>query len=60
MGFPLFADDDDCGPVRCDPHAQCVSEGEEAICQCFKGFAGDGQLCSGKNKGQINTMSGKS
>ncbi|XP_070360672.1 pro-epidermal growth factor isoform X3 [Equus asinus] len=42
----MVSDDDDCGPVRCDPHAQCVSEGEEAICQCFKGFAGDGQLCS--------------
>lgn len=46
MGFPS-ADDDDCGPVGCSRQAQCVSEGaDDATCQCLKGFAGDGKLCS--------------
>lgn len=53
MGFSLFADDDDCGPMECGAHSQCVSEGEVATCQCLKGFAGDGKLCSGKSKGQL-------
>ncbi|KAM5255846.1 LOW QUALITY PROTEIN: pro-epidermal growth factor [Ctenodactylus gundi] len=42
----LLSDQDDCGPVRCGRHAQCVSEGDYATCRCLKGFAGDGQLCS--------------
>ena len=52
MGFSLLADNDDCGPIRCGTWAQCVSEGENATCQCLKGFTGDGKLCSGKSKGQ--------
>ncbi|XP_058405882.1 pro-epidermal growth factor [Diceros bicornis minor] len=46
MAEIMVSGDDDCGPVGCDPHARCVSEGEDATCQCFKGFAGDGKLCS--------------
>ncbi|XP_017365204.1 pro-epidermal growth factor isoform X1 [Cebus imitator] len=42
----LVSDQDDCAPVGCSMHAQCVSEGEDATCQCLKGFAGDGKLCS--------------
>lgn len=52
MGFSLFADEDDCSPVGCGPHSQCVSEGEAATCQCLRGFAGDGKVCSGKSEGQ--------
>lgn len=52
MGSSLSADNDGCGPVRCGTWAQCVSEGENATCQCLKGFTGDGKLCSGKSKGQ--------
>nr|P07522.2 RecName: Full=Pro-epidermal growth factor; Short=EGF; Contains: RecName: Full=Epidermal growth factor; Flags: Precursor [Rattus norvegicus]AAB60436.1 preproepidermal growth factor [Rattus norvegicus] len=38
--------EDDCGPGGCGSHAHCISEGEAAVCQCLKGFAGDGNLCS--------------
>uniref|UniRef100_A0A671E557 Pro-epidermal growth factor n=1 Tax=Rhinolophus ferrumequinum TaxID=59479 RepID=A0A671E557_RHIFE len=42
----MVSDDDDCGPVGCGIHSQCVSEGEFAMCQCLRGFAGDGKVCS--------------
>uniref|UniRef100_G3TC14 Pro-epidermal growth factor n=1 Tax=Loxodonta africana TaxID=9785 RepID=G3TC14_LOXAF len=42
----MVSDQDDCAPVRCGTHAQCVSEGDNATCQCLKGFADDGKLCS--------------
>ncbi|XP_006755296.1 PREDICTED: pro-epidermal growth factor [Myotis davidii] len=42
----MVSDEDDCSPVRCGPHSQCVSEGEVATCQCLRGFAGDGKVCS--------------
>ncbi|XP_036264937.1 pro-epidermal growth factor isoform X1 [Pipistrellus kuhlii] len=42
----MVSDDDDCSPVGCGPHSQCVSEGEAATCQCLRGFAGDGKVCS--------------
>ncbi|XP_012583442.1 PREDICTED: pro-epidermal growth factor [Condylura cristata] len=42
----MVSDDDDCGPRGCGPYAQCVFEGENATCQCWKGFAGDGHVCS--------------
>lgn len=54
MGFFAFADQDDCGPGACGRHALCVSEGETAVCQCLEGFAGHGNLCSGKSKSQIH------
>ncbi|EDL12238.1 epidermal growth factor, isoform CRA_b [Mus musculus] len=38
--------EDDCGPGGCGSHARCVSDGETAECQCLKGFARDGNLCS--------------
>lgn len=50
----LLADEDDCGPGGCGSHASCISEGKTAVCQCLKGFAGDGNLCSGKSKGQMH------
>lgn len=56
MGFLLFADADDCGPVGCSTRAQCVSEGDNATCQCLKGFTGDGKLCFGKSKGQYTYL----
>uniref|UniRef100_A0A452QAV5 Pro-epidermal growth factor n=1 Tax=Ursus americanus TaxID=9643 RepID=A0A452QAV5_URSAM len=40
-----FSNADDCGPVGCSTRAQCVSEGDNATCQCLKGFTGDGKLC---------------
>uniref|UniRef100_A0A2K5XS22 Epidermal growth factor n=1 Tax=Mandrillus leucophaeus TaxID=9568 RepID=A0A2K5XS22_MANLE len=40
------SDQYDCAPVGCSTYAQCVSEGEDVTCQCLKGFAGDGKLCS--------------
>lgn len=52
-GVFTFADQDDCGPGACDRHARCVSEGEAAACQCLEGFAGPGNVCSGKSKSQI-------
>lgn len=42
----MASDEDDCGPVGCGPHSQCISEGEIATCQCLRGFAGDGKVCS--------------
>lgn len=42
----MVSDDDDCGPVRCGIHSRCVSEGEVAMCQCLRGFSGDGKVCS--------------
>lgn len=54
--FSLFAEQDDCVPTGCGEHAQCISEGEVATCQCLEGFAGDGKLCSGKSKGQAYTF----
>uniref|UniRef100_A0A7N5J8N9 Pro-epidermal growth factor n=1 Tax=Ailuropoda melanoleuca TaxID=9646 RepID=A0A7N5J8N9_AILME len=41
----MVSDADDCGPVGCSTRAQCVSEGENATCQCLKGFTGNGKLC---------------
>nr|XP_060511809.1 pro-epidermal growth factor [Panthera onca] len=46
----MVSDNDDCGPIRCGTWAQCVSEGENATCQCLKGFTGDGKLCSDINE----------
>ncbi|XP_032027596.1 pro-epidermal growth factor isoform X2 [Hylobates moloch] len=42
----VVSDQDDCAPVGCSTYARCISEGEDATCQCLKGFAGDGKLCS--------------
>nr|XP_015101400.1 pro-epidermal growth factor isoform X1 [Vicugna pacos] len=42
----MVSDDDGCSAMGCSPQAQCVPEGEDATCQCLKGFAGDGRLCS--------------
>ncbi|KAM7155924.1 LOW QUALITY PROTEIN: pro-epidermal growth factor [Molossus nigricans] len=42
----MVSDEDDCSPVGCGPHSQCVSEGEVATCQCLRGFSGDGKVCS--------------
>uniref|UniRef100_A0A2I3RH35 Pro-epidermal growth factor n=1 Tax=Pan troglodytes TaxID=9598 RepID=A0A2I3RH35_PANTR len=42
----MVSDQDDCAPVGCSTYARCISEGEDATCQCLKGFAGDGKLCS--------------
>ncbi|XP_047423255.1 pro-epidermal growth factor isoform X1 [Sciurus carolinensis] len=42
----MVSDQDDCSPMGCGRHAQCVSEGENATCQCLEGFAWDGKLCS--------------
>nr|XP_025873398.1 pro-epidermal growth factor isoform X1 [Vulpes vulpes] len=41
----MVSDADDCAPVGCSTWAECVSEGENATCQCLKGFTGDGKLC---------------
>nr|XP_011747318.1 pro-epidermal growth factor isoform X4 [Macaca nemestrina] len=40
------SDQYDCAPVGCSTYARCVSEGKDVTCQCLKGFAGDGILCS--------------
>ncbi|XP_036199135.1 pro-epidermal growth factor [Myotis myotis] len=42
----MVSDEDDCSPVGCGPHSRCVSEEEVATCQCLRGFAGDGKVCS--------------
>ncbi|XP_006869399.1 PREDICTED: pro-epidermal growth factor, partial [Chrysochloris asiatica] len=42
----LVSDEDDCAPMKCGTNAWCVSEGDNATCQCLEGFAGDGKLCS--------------
>ncbi|XP_023590572.1 pro-epidermal growth factor [Trichechus manatus latirostris] len=42
----MVSDQDDCAPVRCGPHARCVSEGDNATCQCLRGFTDNGKLCS--------------
>ncbi|XP_039094690.1 pro-epidermal growth factor isoform X2 [Hyaena hyaena] len=51
----MVSDNDGCGPVRCGTWAQCVSEGENATCQCMKGFTGDGKLCSDINECEMST-----
>lgn len=45
-----FSDEDECTPAACGEHAQCVSEGDRAMCQCAEGFAGDGKQCTGKRE----------
>ncbi|KAM6220971.1 pro-epidermal growth factor [Rhynchocyon petersi] len=42
----ISAGEDACAPTSCDAHAWCDSEGDNATCQCLKGFAGDGKQCS--------------
>ncbi|KAJ8367595.1 hypothetical protein AAFF_G00314450 [Aldrovandia affinis] len=41
----MVSDQDDCFSVQCDKHAQCLSSGYSATCQCVEGFEGDGTLC---------------
>ncbi|XP_013006059.1 pro-epidermal growth factor isoform X1 [Cavia porcellus] len=42
----VVSDEDECTPAACGEHAQCVSEGDRAMCQCAEGFAGDGKQCT--------------
>ncbi|KAM8804241.1 pro-epidermal growth factor isoform 1-T1 [Rhynchonycteris naso] len=46
----MVSDEDDCGPVGCGTYSRCASEGEVATCQCLRGFAGDGKVCSDINE----------
>ncbi|KAM4811931.1 pro-epidermal growth factor isoform 4-T4 [Urocitellus parryii] len=48
-------DEDDCSPMGCGSHAQCVSEGENATCQCLKGFTWDGNLCSDLDECEVGS-----
>nr|KAF6499882.1 epidermal growth factor [Molossus molossus] len=47
--------EDDCSPAGCGPHSQCVSEGEVAMCQCLRGFSGDGKVCSDIDECELGT-----
>ncbi|XP_047654803.1 pro-epidermal growth factor isoform X3 [Phacochoerus africanus] len=51
----MVSDDEDCGAAGCSAQAQCVTEGEDATCQCLKGFAGDGNLCSDIDECELGT-----
>lgn len=42
----MVSEQDDCAPMECGRHAQCVLEGQNTTCQCLNGFVGDGVLCS--------------
>ncbi|XP_048032997.1 pro-epidermal growth factor [Megalobrama amblycephala] len=41
----MISDQDDCYSLRCDVNAQCVLREGRAVCQCVRGFTGDGELC---------------
>ncbi|XP_036406633.1 pro-epidermal growth factor [Megalops cyprinoides] len=41
----MVSDQVDCYSLQCDKHAQCLSDGNSATCQCLEGYAGDGMLC---------------
>lgn len=41
----MISDQDDCYSLRCDVNAQCVLQEGRAMCQCVRGFTGDGELC---------------
>lgn len=51
----MVSDDEDCGAAGCSAQARCVTEGEDATCQCLKGFAGDGNLCSDIDECELGT-----
>uniref|UniRef100_A0A8C9Q088 Epidermal growth factor n=1 Tax=Spermophilus dauricus TaxID=99837 RepID=A0A8C9Q088_SPEDA len=51
----MVSDEDDCSPMGCGSHAQCVSEGENATCQCLKGFTWDGNLCSDVDECEVGS-----
>nr|KAF6499879.1 epidermal growth factor [Molossus molossus] len=51
----MVSDEDDCSPAGCGPHSQCVSEGEVAMCQCLRGFSGDGKVCSDIDECELGT-----
>ncbi|KAM4811928.1 pro-epidermal growth factor [Urocitellus parryii] len=51
----MVSDEDDCSPMGCGSHAQCVSEGENATCQCLKGFTWDGNLCSDLDECEVGS-----
>ncbi|XP_067312647.1 pro-epidermal growth factor [Pseudorasbora parva] len=41
----MISDQDDCYSLRCDVNAQCVLQEGQAMCQCVRGFTGDGEMC---------------
>lgn len=47
----LVLDIDECADEYendCDPNAVCTNTEGSYICQCYRGFEGDGQNCTGK------------
>ncbi|XP_051944898.1 pro-epidermal growth factor [Xyrauchen texanus] len=41
----MVSDQDDCYSLMCDVNAHCTLKGGRAVCQCVRGFTGDGKLC---------------
>ncbi|KAI2656900.1 Pro-epidermal growth factor [Labeo rohita] len=41
----MVSDQNDCYSLRCDVNAQCTHKEGRAVCQCLRGFTGDGELC---------------
>ncbi|XP_073777403.1 pro-epidermal growth factor isoform X1 [Danio rerio] len=41
----MVSDQDDCFSLSCVVNAQCFLQEGRAVCQCVRGFTGDGELC---------------
>lgn len=49
--YLLVLDIDECADEYendCDPNAVCTNTEGSYICQCYRGFEGDGQNCTGQ------------
>ncbi|NXG64577.1 EGF factor, partial [Hemiprocne comata] len=50
----MVSDQDDCTALECDVNAECVLLEDGAICQCLKGFTGEGKSCYDINECAVN------
>ena len=48
--FVLFIEIKECKPGQnyCHKDATCITKGDQSVCRCNDGFAGNGQFCDGE------------